>query len=57
MIIMTANDNNALIDHFTSKLNLALIKYPDAEIFLVGDFNRCPDSALLRHFWLKQIVK
>ena len=52
-----ASDNNALIDHITSKLDLALIKHPNAGIFLVGDFNRCPVSALLRHFGLKQIVK
>ena len=38
-----AGDNNALIDHITSKLDLALIKHPNAGIFLVGDFNRCPD--------------
>ena len=52
-----ASDNNALIDHITSKLDSALIKHPNAGIFLVGDFNRCPVSALLRHFGLKQIVK
>ena len=33
------------------------MKYPNAGIFLVGDFNRCPVSVLLRHFGLKQIVK
>ena len=52
-----ANDNNALIDHITSKLYLALTKHPNAGIFLVGYFNRCPVSLLLRHFGLKQIVK
>ena len=48
---LSAGDNNALIDHITSKLDLALIKHPNA-----GIFNRCPVSALLRHFGLKQIV-
>ena len=52
-----ANDNNALIDHITSKLDLALTKHPNAGIFLVGDFNRSPASLLLRHYGLKQIVK
>ena len=52
-----ANDNNALIEHITSKLDLALTKHPNAGIFLVGDINRCPFSLLLRHFGLKLIVK
>ena len=52
-----ANDNNALINHITSKLDLALTKHPNAGVFLVGDFNRCPVSLLLIHFGLKQIVK
>ena len=46
-----------MIDHITSKLDLALIKHPNAGVFLVADFNRCPVSALLKHFGLKQIVK
>ena len=41
-----ANNNNALIDHITSKLDLALTKHPNAGIFLVGDFNRCQVSLL-----------
>ena len=51
------NDNKGLVDHLTINLDLALTKYPNAEIFLVGDFNRCPVSQLLRHFTLKQIVR
>ena len=38
-------------------VDLALTKHPNAGIFLVGDFNRCPVSLLLKHFGLKQIVK
>ena len=52
-----SNDNCALIDHLTSKLDAALVLYPNAGIFLIGDFNKCPISSLLRHFTLKQIVK
>ena len=52
-----ANDNNVLIDHITLKLDLALIKHPKAEVFLVIDFDRCPVSILFKHFELKQIVK
>ena len=51
------NDNKALVDHLTLNLDLALEKYPNAGIFLVGDFNRCPVSQLLRHFTLKQLEK
>jgi hypothetical protein len=52
-----SSDNAAFIDHLSTTLDLALNKYPNAGIFLLGDFNRCPVSSLLRHFTLKQIVK
>ena len=52
-----SSDNNALIKHLTFKLDIALSLYPNAGIFLIGDFNRCPVSSVLRHFTLKQIVK
>ena len=52
-----SSDNKAFIDHIIAKLDLALVIYPNAGIFLVGDFNRCPISSLIRHFSLKQIVK
>ena len=48
-----ANDNNALIDHITSKLDLALTKHPNAGIFLVGDFNRCPGFIITYTFRAK----
>lgn len=51
------SDNSALIDHLSSKLDAALTLYPNAGIFIIGDFNKCPISSLLRHFTLKQIVK
>ena len=49
--------NNGLIEHLTSKLDIALSLCPNAGISLIGDFNRCPVSLVLRHFTLKQIVK
>ena len=52
-----ANDDNALIEHITSKPDLAFTKHPNAGIFLVGGFNICPVSLLFIHFGLKQIVK
>ena len=52
-----SSDNAAFINHLSTTLDLALNKYPNAGIFLLGDFNRCPVSSLLRHFTLKQIVK
>lgn len=52
-----SSDNNAFIDHLSTTLDLALKKYPNAGIFLLGDFNRCSVSSLLRHFTLRQIVK
>ena len=52
-----SSDNNDFIDHLTTVLNLALNRYPNAGIFLLGGFNRCPVSPLLRHFTLKQIIK
>ena len=52
-----SSDNNAFIEHLCTTLDLALNKYPNAGIFLLGDFNRCPVSSLLRHFTLRQIVK
>jgi hypothetical protein len=52
-----SSDNAAFIDHLSTTLDLALNKYPNAGIFLLGDFNRCPVSSLLRHFTLKQIIK
>ena len=52
-----SSDNNALIEHLTSKLDIALSLYPNAGIFLIEDFNRCPVSSVLSHFTLKQIVK
>ena len=52
-----SSNNDAFIDHLTTSLDLALNKYPNAGIFLLGDFNRCPVTSLLRHFTLKQIVK
>ena len=52
-----SSDNNALIKHLTIKLGAALSMYPNAGILLVEDFNKCPVSAILRHFTLKQIVK
>jgi hypothetical protein len=52
-----SSDNAAFIDQLSTTLDLALNKYPNAAIFLLGDFNRCPISSLLRHFTLKQIVK
>ena len=52
-----SSDNKAFIDHLISKVDLALAIYPNAGIFIVGDFNKCPISSLLRHFSLKQIVK
>ncbi len=50
-------DSKAFIEHLITKLDLALAIYPNAGIFIVGDFNKCPISSLLRHFSLKQIVK
>ena len=38
-------------------MDIALSLYPNAGIFLIGDFNRCPVSTVLGHFILKQIVK
>ena len=52
-----SSDNDDFIDHLHTTLDLALNKYPNAGIFLLGDFNRCPVSSLLRHFTLSQIVK
>jgi hypothetical protein len=52
-----SSNNAAFIDHLSTTLDLALNKYPNAGIFLLGDFNRCPVSFLLRHLTLKQIVK
>ena len=52
-----SSDNNAFIEHLCTTLDLVLNKYPNAGIFLLGDFNRCPVSSLLRHFTLRQIVK
>ena len=52
-----SSDNNAFIEHLCTTLDLALNKHPNAGIFLLGDFNRCPVSSLLRHFTLRQIVK
>ena len=52
-----SSDNNTLIEHLTIKLDVALSMYPNAGIILVGDFNKCPVSTILRHFTLKQIVK
>ena len=52
-----SSDNNALVEHLTTKLDVALSMYPNAGIILAGDFNRCPVSTILRHFTLKQIVK
>ena len=49
--------NNALIEHLTTKLDVALSMHPNAGIILARDFNRCPVSTILRHFTLKQIVK
>jgi hypothetical protein len=54
---LPSNDNHVLVEHITFSLDLVLMKYPNVGIFLVADFNRCPVSALLRHFGLKQIVK
>ena len=34
-----SSDNNALIEHLTSKLDIAPSLYPNAGIFLIGDFN------------------
>ena len=53
----TRCDNKAFIDHLIAKLDLALVIYPNAGISLAADFNRCPISSLLIHFFLKQIVK
>ncbi len=52
-----SSDNKVFIDHLITKLDLALAIYPNAGIFIVGDFNKCPISSLLRHFSLKRIVK
>ena len=52
-----SQNDKVLIDHLTLKLDLALMKFPNAVIFLVGDFNRCPVSQLQRRFTLKQIIK
>ena len=52
-----SSDNNVLIEHLTTKLDVALSMHPNAGIILAGDFNRCPVSTILRHFTLKQIVK
>ena len=52
-----SSNNAAFIDHLSTTLDLALNEYPNAGIFLLGDFNRCPVSFLLRHLTLKQIVK
>ena len=52
-----SSDNNALIEHLTTKLDVAFSMHPNAGIILAGDFNRCPVSTILRHFTLKQIVK
>jgi hypothetical protein len=51
------SDNKMFLDHLIGKFDLALASYPNAGIFFVGDFTRCPISSLLRHFTLKQIVK
>ena len=51
-----SSDNNALIEHLATKLDVALSMHPNAGIILAGDFNRCPVSTILRHFTLKQIV-
>ena len=51
-----SSDNNNL-EHLIPKLDIALSLYPNAGIFFIGDFNRCPISTVLRHFTLKQIVK
>ena len=52
-----SSNNNTLIEHLTIKLDAALSMYPNAGILLVEDFNKCPVSAILRHFTLEQIVK
>ena len=52
-----ANDKCEFMNHLATKLDIALTIYPNAGVFLVGDFNRCPISSLLKHFSLKQIVK
>ena len=52
-----SSDNAAFIDHLSTTLDLALNKYANAGIFLLGDFNRSPVSFLLRHLTMKQIVK
>ena len=48
---------NEFLNHLSTKLDIALTKYPNAGVFLVGDFNRCPLSALCKQFSSKQIVK
>jgi hypothetical protein len=37
-----SSDKASFIDHLSTTLDLALNKYPNAGIFLLGDFNRCP---------------
>ena len=49
-----SSDNNALIEHLTSKLDIALPLYPNAGI---SSLEISIDVHLLHHFTLKQIVK
>ena len=51
-----SNESNSMIEHLSSKLDLALAKYCEARIFLVGDFNRCPIFPLCRRFNLKVLL-
>jgi hypothetical protein len=57
VITAPSSDNNTLIERLTIKLDIAFSMYPNAGIILVGDFNKCTVSTILRHFNLKQIVK
>ena len=49
-----SSDNNALIEHLTSKLDIALSLYPNAGI---SSLEISIDAHFLQHFTLKQIVK
>ena len=50
-------DDTNFTEHVISSLDFALIKYPNAGIMLVGDFNRLNYRHICNHFNLGQIVK
>ncbi len=50
-------DKKDFIEHLTVKLDSALRSHPNAGIVIVGDFNKCPISSMVRNLSLKQIVK